>query len=243
MYLTWNGVKFLSKKNIDFKSDILAYRLITVPAAPAFVENKNNEFYYQAIRNASFNIIDSSFFALLCKLTGKWVYKYSGYRLISDMLKYLKENRLKIFIVGPRQQENEKILELFREATLLNPNDLNFYEAPFYPKNCFLEDSVLLDKINSFQPGIIIISIAGGKQEILGNFLNRNISFHSTILCTGAAISFFTGSQAKISPTIDKFYLGWLARIISNPKIYFPRYFNAIKFFSEFFRYKTIIIK
>jgi len=242
MYLTWNGVRFISKKNIDFKSDILANKLITVPAAPGFIENKNNEFYYQAIRNASFNIIDSGFFALLIKLKGKWIYRYSGYRLIYDMLHHLKENKQKIFVVGPSQQENINISSLFTENTSIDIDDLKFYAAPIYPKNCYLEDFELLGQINLFKPELIIISIAGGKQEVLGDFLNRNLSFHSTILCTGAAISFFTGSQAKISPIIDKLYLGWLARIIADPKAFLPRYFNAFKFLAEFFKYKIKVV-
>ena len=65
--------------------------------------------------------------------------------------------------------------------------------------------------------------------EILGSYLNKNLKKKSIILCTGGAISFFTGDQAPINNFIDKFYLGWLVRLIYNPLIFIKRYISALK--------------
>ena len=43
------------------------------------------------------------------------------------------------------------------------------------------------------------------------------------------AISFFTGDQAPINYFIDKYYLGWLVRLIFNPLIFFKRFIYALK--------------
>lgn len=227
---------------MDIKADILGDKLITVPAAPAFIENKNNPLYYKAIRSSTFNIIDSGLFAILCRLKGIKVNRYSGYELILDLVQYLKANKIKLFIISPSEVEKENITNFFSENTLLNKKDLGFYVAPFYPKNQEITDDTLKSSIENFSPDIVLICIAGGKQEILGNYLKTNLAIDTSILCTGAAISFFTGSQAKISPLIDRLYLGWLARTISNPKVFLPRYFNALKFFIEFFRYKIKVV-
>ena len=48
-------------------------------------------------------------------------------------------------------------------------------------------------------------------------------------MCTGAAISFFTGDQAPINVFFDKIYLGWLIRIIFNPIVFLPRYLKTLK--------------
>mgnify|MGYP003325519486 CR=1 FL=1 len=66
--------------------------------------------------------------------------------------------------------------------------------------------------------------LGGGTQEVLGSYLIKNLSFKTTILCTGGAISFFTGEQAPINNLIDRFYLGWLIRLIFNPIIFYKRY-------------------
>ena len=74
-----------------------------------------------------------------------------------------------------------------------------------------------------------MINIGGGTQEILGLYIKKNTNLKCTILCNGAAISFFTGDQAPINVFLDKIYLGWLIRIIFNPIIFIPRYLKTIK--------------
>lgn len=241
MFIYWKNVKFLSKKNIDFKQDILSARFITVPAAPSMVESKNNDFYYKALENATFSIMDSGLFSLLCKLYGIKTNKYSGYRLIEDILSYLKQKPLKLFVVSPRREESENIERLLLEQTLCKEKDLLFYDAPMYPKDSNIRDEALAQKINVFQPNLVMLCVAGGKQEILGHYLNQNINCKSTIICTGAAISFFTGTQAKIHPLIDKLYLGWLARIFADPKIFLPRYLHAFKYVFWFLKFRSTI--
>ena len=81
-----------------------------------------------------------------------------------------------------------------------------------------------------------VVVIGGGKQEILGNYIKKNINFNTKIICTGAAISFFTKVQAPMNSFHDKLYLGWLIRIIYNPKIFLPRYLKSIKLFLIIFK-------
>jgi len=57
-------------------------------------------------------------------------------------------------------------------------------------------------------------------------------------LCTGGAISFFTGDQAPINHTIDKFYLGWFVRLIYNPFTFFKRYMLALRLIKIVFNNK-----
>ena len=79
-------------------------------------------------------------------------------------------------------------------------------------------DNNLLEEIKRFQPRYIIINLGGGIQESLALYIKNNIKQKISILCTGAAIAFLTKRQAPINDVIDKFYLGWLARILFNPR-------------------------
>ena len=92
-----------------------------------------------------------------------------------------------------------------------------------------LSDKKLLNLINKVKPNFILINIGGGTQEVLGLYLKEKLVFKPTILCTGAAISFFTKDQAPINNFIDKFYLGWLLRLIFNPLTFFKRYIFGLK--------------
>ena len=94
-----------------------------------------------------------------------------------------------------------------------------------------LDDS-LLNIIKRIRPEYILLNIGGGIQEILGLYIKNNINFKCTIMCTGAAISFFTGDQAPINTFFDKIYLGWLIRIIFNPHVFLLRYLKSIKLMS-----------
>ena len=100
--------------------------------------------------------------------------------------------------------------------------------APKYDTNN-LSDKKLLKLINKSKPNFIMTNIGGDKQEVLGLYLKKNLKFKTTILCTGGAISFFTGDQAPINTFVDKFYLGWLVRLIFNPIIFFKRYIIGLK--------------
>ena len=114
------------------------------------------------------------------------------------------------------------------------------YIAPQYSPNNLI-DKKLLKLINKTKPEIIMINIGGGIQEILGLYLKKKLSIKPTILCTGAAISFFTGDQAPINSFVDKYYLGWLIRLIFNPILFFKRYIHTFKLINLVIRDKIII--
>ena len=209
--------------------------LICVPAAPGLANILTHTNYSKSLINSDINIFDSGLFCILLYTKGIFVKKNSGYKLLSNLFSYLKNNNIMDFMLIDPTIEISKINDLF-----LNNNNIkskfNGYVAPLYNKNEIF-DYELLKILNKKKPKFIIINLGGGTQEILGSWIKDNITFNSVIICTGAAISFFTGEQAKIGKFIDRFYLGWLARCINNPKIFIPRYFKALKFFLIFFKF------
>ena len=116
------------------------------------------------------------------------------------------------------------------------------YVAPLYDPN-HLIDKKLLTRIKKFKPHYIIVNIGGGTQEILGLYLRENLKFKTTILCLGAAISFFTKDQAPINDFIDRYYLGWLVRLLFNPYIFFKKYILGLKLIPMVFFSKIKVIK
>ncbi len=59
-------------------------------------------------------------------------------------------------------------------------------------------------------------------QEKLGYYLRENLSYRPAIYCTGAAIGFITGDQISIPDWADRFYLGWLLRLLRQPRVFIP---------------------
>lgn len=218
--------------NGDYKTAISLLKkgaLMIVPAAPALATIKEDQLYYNALLNSDFAIPDSGLMVLVLK-----IFKFIRIKKLSGLAfldKFLNENILKekhcLFLVDPNKKEatiNQKYLKSLR---ILIGND-DHYVAPFYNKDNIV-DYVLLKLIEEKKPKYILINLGGGVQERLGSFLKNNLSYRPSILCTGAAIAFFTRQQVTIPRWVDNFYLGWLWRCFSNPSVFIPRYLKGFK--------------
>ena len=193
----------------NFNKCIVKKGLFVFPAGPALASINHSNEYYDSIRKADLVFFDSGFFVLLLRLFKNInVKKFSGYKFLDLFFNFLKKNKKFLKNLGIKRVYN--------------------YMAPNYKIKNF-SDRKLLKKIKKVRPDFILTNIGGGKQEILGLYLKKNLTIKTTILCTGAAISFFTKDQAPINRVVDKFYLGWFVRLIFNPLVFSKRYLNSLK--------------
>ena len=101
-----------------------------------------------------------------------------------------------------------------------------------------MRDDPLVAKIDNHPPVHVVIGIGGGVQEKLGLYLKENLRARPAIHCIGAALAFLTGDQPPIPMWADRFYLGWLLRLLRQPRVFGPRYLSALKLPFLIFRYK-----
>ena len=92
-----------------------------------------------------------------------------------------------------------------------------------------VEDRDLLALIEQHRAADVIIAIGSGAQEKLGFYLRENLSYRPAIHCIGAALGFLTGDQISIPDWADRFYLGWLWRLVAQPSIFIPRLSRALE--------------
>ena len=188
---------------------------LVAPAASALTNIGKDKTYHESLIQSDVAILDSGFFCLLLRIfKGKKVSKFSGYLFLKNFLSLNFSKEIKFLSVDPNQEESKANKLLLNKNNIVN---LKNYIAPQYIKE-HIVDNNLLEEINRFQPRYIIINLGGGIQELLALYIKNNIKHKISILCTGAAIAFLTKKQAPINDIIDKLYLGWLARIIFNPK-------------------------
>lgn len=211
--------------------------LLLFPSGPGLSNLSIGTAYYNSLCKADYNFFDSGYFVLLLRIFKKIkVKKFSGYRFISCLLNLIKLKKINnLFLVEPNLEVASKNKIYLSK---LNNFYIRQYIAPYYEISK-IYDKKLMVLLNSEKPKFILINIGGGVQEILGSYLKEKLKYNPTIICTGAALSFFTGNQAPIGNYMDKFFLGWLVRILFNPKIFFNRYFKTFKFIKIFFRYKN----
>ena len=220
-------IKFDNIYPKNFNKYIVKKGLFVFPAGPALATIDQSKKYHESLIKADIVFFDSGFFVLLLKfLKNLSVIKFSGYRFLNLFFNYLKNNKKKsIFCIDPNLKFSKSNKNLLKS---LGVKKVHNYLAPNYKSKSLL-DKKLLQKIKKVRPDFVLMNIGGGKQEILGLYLKQNLKIKTTILCTGAAISFFTKDQAPITSLIDRLYLGWFVRFIFNPLIFSKRYFYSLR--------------
>jgi UDP-N-acetyl-D-mannosaminuronic acid transferase (WecB/TagA/CpsF family) len=167
--------------------------------------------------------------------TGRRVERISGLKFLKHLVARLgsRPNERVLWIV-PSEAAHERTIDWLRHVNLTGSAD--FYVAPRYGIDVF--DVELVARIDSHGPAHVVVGIGGGVQEKLGFFLKENLRARPAIHCIGAALAFLTGDQPPIPMWADRFYLGWLLRLLRQPRIFGPRYLSAFKLPLLIFRYK-----
>ncbi len=212
--------------------------LLVVPAAPALKDMGTDRDYRESLLHADLAITDSAFMVLIWNRIQKDnLSRLSG-------LEYLRELLLEADV---RQPGNTMWIMASPRSAQLNLDWLKaqgievperaIYMAPMYGR--LINDPALLEAMNTLRPKHVVVTIGGGTQERLGLYLKRNLEFLPAIHCIGAAIAFLSGDQVHIPVWVDRMYLGWLYRCISEPRRYIPRYWGARKLAGLMMQYRS----
>jgi len=231
------GIHFFNG-TVDEAVDVMSRNggLLVVPAAPALMKLQTDEGYRRALVSADMAIADSGAMVLLWRIfTGRRVERISGLKFLKHLVAQLgsRPNERVLWIV-PSEAAHERTIDWLRHVNLTGSAD--FYVAPRYGIDVF--DAELVARIDSHPPAHVVVGIGGGVQEKLGFFLKENLRARPAIHCIGAALAFLTGDQPPIPMWADRFYLGWLLRLLRQPRIFGPRYLSAFKLPLLIFRYK-----
>ena len=213
--IIFKGIKFYNYSFAKIVSKIDKGGYLVAPAASALSGINGNKKYHESLKKSNVAIFDSGFFCILLRIfKGKKINKLSGYFFLKKFLSMNFKKKTKFLSIDPTVADS-KINKLYLRSK--NIKNVKSYIAPQYKFNN-VRDQKLIKLIKKYKPKYIIINIGGEIQEILGLYIKNNINYKISIICTGAAIAFLTKRQAPINDIIDKFYLGWLARILFNPR-------------------------
>jgi UDP-N-acetyl-D-mannosaminuronic acid transferase (WecB/TagA/CpsF family) len=189
--------------------------LVVAPSAPVLVTMVDDPETRAALVGSRLALTDSGLMVLLWNfLRRDHVRRVSGLVEPGAM-----------FWVMPNEAALERCRAWLGERGYPAPREM-FYLAPVYPAGP-LRDEKLLGAISSLRPRQVFLAIGGGVQERLGLYLQDNLNYQPGIHCIGAAIGFLTGDQVRIPMWADRWRLGWLIRLGSDPGRFGPRFWNA----------------
>lgn len=201
--------------------------LIVAPSGSCFARLTEDEVYKNAMIQADLVLPDSGFMVLLWRiLRGRRLTRISGLTYLKELLgrPALRPSGAALWIL-PNEEARQKALPWLQSHGFAT-TAADCYIAPIYGPR--VEDSSLLARIESAQPRHIVIGLSGGVQEKLGFYLREHAGYRPVIHCIGAALGFVTGYQISIPNWADRMYLGWLLRLISNPRRFLPRSMIAL---------------
>jgi UDP-N-acetyl-D-mannosaminuronic acid transferase (WecB/TagA/CpsF family) len=223
------GVRFFNGSSMDAVQYISRTGGYTVvPAAPALANIHRDQDYRRALVESDLAITDSGFMVFLWRiLRRRKVVRTSGLQYLRILLdkKELRESG-RLFLILPSEIARVKALRLLRRKGY-EIVAADTYIAPIYRSD--VADQQLVSILKVSQPAHVIIGIGGGAQERLGLYLRENLAYRPAIHCVGAALGFLTGDQKPIPDWADHLYLGWLLRLVRQPKLYAKRFLRAFE--------------
>jgi exopolysaccharide biosynthesis WecB/TagA/CpsF family protein len=215
----------------DGKRRTVGGGLVVAPSAPGLaVDLVQAPSYREALQTADLVLTDSGFMVLLWRFyTGEKLPRHSGLKFLQAVLACpeLKRPGAVFWVMPSKDDDARNRAWLVSQGFPVTEDDT--YIAPAYPTAGELVDTVLVERLAARRPQVVMLAIGGGVQERLGCTLRAQLPYRPGILCLGAAIAFLTGGQVNIPPWADRLVLGWLFRLLSNPRRFWRRYWEALR--------------
>lgn len=210
--------------------------LVLAPAAPSFIALQDDPDYRRAIGDADLAIADSGWAVLFWHLLKREkITRISGLALFKAFLETSEARVSKnVFFVLPSEKAKARTMEFGQSSNYPIKTD-DCYVAPKYSTP--IDDTKLVAILESRKPRHIIIGVGGGMQDKLGSYLKHALNYGPAIYCIGAAPGFVTGDQVVIPMWADRFFVGWIFRLIAQPRTLLPRFWSARRLPGMMLRY------
>ena len=211
--------------------------VIAVPASPALLKLKYDEEYRLALQRADLVLADSEFLGVLWRLvSGRRLKKISGISYLKCLFadSEVRQKEKLFLIVSSNAAKSKAIDWLCERGFLIDPGDCNVVEPAAHG-----QEHALLFEIEKLRPQHVIIALAGTGQEKLGMYLRDFLLYRPSIHCVGAALGFLTGAERPIPNWAERFHLGWLSRLVSQPRMLLPRIGIALILAVMVFKYRS----
>ena len=237
------GVKFFSGTISEAIDQALLGGLVVAPSGPGLANDLTRcPAYCDALFSAELVLPDSGLMSLWWNLAHSnkqsKISRLSGLHFLKEMIQ--RESRgvlLDSFWIMPDACQDAVNRGWLAETGGLVIETKDVYVAPDYSGVGLLADKSLLQLLLERRPKVIIVNLGGGVQERLGYYLRKHLDYQPIIICTGAALAFLSGQQVRIPHWVDRLYLGWLFRCLTDPLRFIPRYWAARKLVGLLNRY------
>ena len=204
----------------------VAPRILVTPNAGHLKSINTVKEISEIYSSADLSLIDGWPIAVAAKnASGKKVQRVTGSDLLPKLFAELNKD-IRIGIIGG---SNEMKIRQVLEARYPNLN-IQIIDTSLW-SNSIYDVRRLRELVQHNALSIVLLCLGHPKQELLAKEL-KNYDWAGSrpdwIMCMGATIDFLTGDQKRAPRIFQVIGLEWLFRLLTNPKKFSSRYFDAV---------------
>ena len=169
-------------------------------------------------------------------LKGTKIKKIAGADLHRFLLEKLNRERGSCFYLGSTNQTLEVIKQ--RIAAEYPNIQVESYSPPYKPSFSREENRLMVEKVNSFKPDVLLIGMTAPKQE-KWSFQHKNLLQTKMICSIGAVFDFYAGTVERPGNIWINNGLEWFGRLLNEPRRMWKRYL----YYGIVFGYNLLITK
>lgn len=211
---------------------------LVIPAAPALMKLNDDDEYRKAMQNADLALADSGLLALLWKVaTGRKLTRISGITYLRQLLGRggIQASDTMFWIFASTSAKERAGAWLRHRDFVIEAGNSLVAVAP----SSSSQDYEILVRLEEEKPKHVVIAMAGGGQEKLALYLRDYLLYRPSIHCIGAALDLLSGEERAIPGWAERSHLGWVVRLLSQPRMFFPRLGIALALARMIFKYRS----
>ncbi len=226
-FAIWNQISFnagLLEENIKRIYDLPRGEIsnyISLVGVPALVDAQHDEKLAEIYNASTMVVVDGMPIVERARKLGLKCDRFSGPDFIEVFLRYGIDKGARHFFYGCTDEVLEKLKEQIDEKI---PGTIvcGTYAPPFRELT-EEEDKEVVKLIQDAKPDFLWVGLGGKKQEKWMYDHQRKIK-NTTMLGVGAAFNYLAGTLHEMPDWMEKHSLGWLARLVIEPKRLWRRY-------------------
>ncbi|SFD95423.1 WecB/TagA/CpsF family glycosyltransferase [Nitrosomonas sp. Nm166] len=199
---------------------------VVTPNVDHIVKLQNNEDFRAVYKDAEMVVVDGKPVLLASRLLNKSLPEtVPGSDLCPALFEAARTRRkLRIFLLGAADGVADRAATVIQKrwpwVEICGTHSPPMGFSALSPAN-----EIVLKKINSVKPDVLVIGLGAPKQEIWVHAMRDQLDV-KVALCVGATIDFLAGEKARAPHWIRKIGLEWLHRALSEPRRLLPRYIH-----------------
>ncbi len=199
-------------------------RYVVTPNVDHLVQLRGNELFQATYHEASLVVADGLPLVLAGRVLGKAIpERVAGSDLVPALFAAVNSQQpMSVFLLGAAPGVAQRAA-LHIESTWPDVRIAGLYSPPLGFEHDERENQLILDKIHSANPDILIIGLGAPKQELWVHAHYHQLRAKVAI-CAGATIDFLAGEKKRAPRWAQKLGLEWCHRMLSDPRRLVGRY-------------------